>query len=447
MSFQINSAGSKRARSDLRMRIRDIYVSRPRILVVGGDPRNINTHNIGELALNEEFKAIKRELRGSQHRDFKPIFAHTTTIDELMHYLNKPNLSIVHIAAHGIGAHSLIRADARDRDINISESEYTGSVCLLDTQRRRRLITMSDLAKMIECTAPSIRLVILNVCHSATQAESLCEIVDCVIAVDGPIGDRAAITFAAAFYRALGNRKSVGNAFSQAVATLHVKRFPEKDLLRCYTKKGIDVAQMHLGRAQGLQQKTSQSSSFDGRWRRVPAKRKSRSAGIGCGILAMSLIAAAMGMGLVTHTNETTRNEQPTPDHITSSIDADQPVPSMARGSGDDQPVQQVMPKQVTKTQDSVPSHSGRPEALQYHIPRHPPNIGSVNRSNVQKSPHSIEFNLNERVSSSPIMPYDSLRDLNKTTVQYYVNLHRAQLKECYDQRLLVDPTISGTVT
>jgi hypothetical protein len=52
---------------------------------------------------------------------------------------------------------------------------------------------------------------------------------------------------------------------------------------------------------------------------------------------------------------------------------------------------------------------------------------------------------LKARTASAPIVPDDSPRELNRATVQRYVNLHREQLTECYERRLLVDPTIAGT--
>jgi hypothetical protein len=44
-------------------------------------------------------------------------------------------------------------------------------------------------------------------------------------------------------------------------------------------------------------------------------------------------------------------------------------------------------------------------------------------------------------------VPDASPRDLNRVTVQHHVNLHRTQLTECYERRLLADPTITGIVT
>lgn len=420
-------------------------MSRSRILVVGGDPRNINNHNIGELALSEEFKTIKRELRGARRRDFKAKFAHTTTIDELMQHLNDPKLSIVHIAAHGVGAHSPAGNGMRDlAPPGSAGNEFASGVYLLDTQRRRRLLTMSDLAKMIGCAAPSIRLAVLNACHGATQAEALCETVDCVIAIDGPIGDRAAIAFAAAFYRALGNRKSVGNAFAQAVATLDVKRFPEKPVMKCYTKQGIDASQLYLGRAQSA----PRASSSKGRWPRGPARRRSRATCVVAGGLALALAAAAMGVALVSRSNAPAGGEPPTP----VPVPPGGPIPGVAPATGNDlQPAPHETPKPTPKPRASASGGHRPPRAPGAQVENRPPPGPSpdavlLEASRPQEDPPLPEFTLRPRTASAPIVPDDAPRDLNRATVQRYVNLHREQLTECYERRLLVDPTLAGTV-
>ena len=47
--------------------------------------------------------------------------------------------------------------------------------------------------------------------------------------------------------RALGNRRSVGNAVDQAVATLAAKGMPDEVLPRCLTRTGVDAYQVTLG--------------------------------------------------------------------------------------------------------------------------------------------------------------------------------------------------------
>jgi tetratricopeptide (TPR) repeat protein len=62
----------------------------------------------------------------------------------------------------------------------------------------------------------------------------------------GTIGDAAARSFAVGFYRALGFRRSIGNAVAQAVATLMAKQYPEEHLPICCTRNGIDADYVRL---------------------------------------------------------------------------------------------------------------------------------------------------------------------------------------------------------
>jgi hypothetical protein len=329
-------------------------------------------------------------------------------------------------------------------------NEFASGVYLLDTERRRRLLTMTDLAKMIGYAAPSIRLAVLNACHSATQAEALCETVDCVIAIDGPIGDRAAIAFAAAFYRALGHRKSVGNAFLQAVATLDVKRLPEKPVMKCYTKQGIDASQLYLGPAPSA----PRSGSSKGRGRRRPGRRRSRAACVVVRGLAVALAAAAMGVALVSRSNAPAGGGPPSMGPVPRGADPVGAIPGVAPGTGSDpQPVTQETPepRPAPRPRNNAPHRFRQPwppgaQVQHREPPRPPPDAVILDGSSPLVDPPLPEFTLKPRTASAPIVPDDSPRDLNRATVQRHVNLHREQLTECYERRLLVDPTLAGTV-
>lgn len=78
----------------------------------------------------------------------------------------------------------------------------------------------------------------LNACFSDRLAESLCSLVDCVVGMTGAISGDAARWFAVGFYRALGNRRSVGNAVAQAIATLAAKQLPAEHIPVCRTRDG-----------------------------------------------------------------------------------------------------------------------------------------------------------------------------------------------------------------
>ena len=84
----------------------------------------------------------------------------------------------------------------------------------------------------------------LNACYSRPQAEALAETIDCSIGMNQPIGDEAAIVFAASFYRALGFGRSVQEAFELGKAALLLEGIPEDKTPELLTRAGVDASAM-----------------------------------------------------------------------------------------------------------------------------------------------------------------------------------------------------------
>ena len=92
---------------------------------------------------------------------------------------------------------------------------------------------------------------VLNACFTEAAADALRNVVDCVVGMRGAIGDTAARAFAVGFYRALGYRRSVGNAVEQAVATLAAWSLADEQLPVCRTHDGITADQVVLSAPRG----------------------------------------------------------------------------------------------------------------------------------------------------------------------------------------------------
>ncbi len=92
----------------------------------------------------------------------------------------------------------------------------------------------------------NIRLVILNACYSQPQAEAIVEVVDCAVGMNQAIGDRAAITFAASFYRAIGFGRSVKEAFDQGNTALMLEGIPEQETAELLSRSGINASEVVL---------------------------------------------------------------------------------------------------------------------------------------------------------------------------------------------------------
>jgi hypothetical protein len=188
------------------------------------------------LALDAECAAIEHELRmtlGRDDFDFRSKWA--VNVDEMMRHLNECRPTIIHFSGHGGSSHDHLKA-ARGTGIHLQD------------EHRAQYVSERALAQMITSAAPSTCVVVLNACFTDALAESLCNLVDCVVGMDGAISDAAARSFAMGFYRALGNRRSIGNAIAQAIATLAAKQLPGEHVPVCRTRNGVDADQFFLPR-------------------------------------------------------------------------------------------------------------------------------------------------------------------------------------------------------
>lgn len=179
-----------------------------------------NPSGSNPLKLAEECAEIQRELKMAPHRDdFQFESRWAVGIDELMRHLTELDPTVIHFSGHGGGSAGLI---------------------LQDEQGEPQQVSSRALAMMVDATAHNVRVVVLNACYSAAQAEALCAKVDCVVGMEGTIGDDAARAFASRFYFALGSRRSIGNAVAQGVATLAAKQLSDEIAPRCVTRDSVD---------------------------------------------------------------------------------------------------------------------------------------------------------------------------------------------------------------
>lgn len=219
------------------------------ILFLAANPMSAN-----RLSFDQECAAIERELRmtdGRNEWEFRSKWA--VTVDEMMRHLNELSPTIIHFSSHGHGG-TAGRSVTSLRHVQFvsDDSEIGNEIYLQDEHGNPRIVTSRALKKMIKTAATSARVVVLNACYSSSQANALRTVVDAVVGMAGAICDDAARSFAVGFYRALGNRRSIGNAVEQAVATLAAKQLPDEHLPRCRTRKGINAKQLFLNERIGV---------------------------------------------------------------------------------------------------------------------------------------------------------------------------------------------------
>jgi formylglycine-generating enzyme required for sulfatase activity len=209
-----------------------------------------NPAGTSSLALDQECAAIERELKLTPGRDdfeFRSKWA--VTVDELMRHLLDLQPTILHFSGHGSAQGTLPgqRHEGMRGTRHVSCDGHASGLLVVGDDGQPQPVTPAALTKMIQAAASTVRLAVLNACYADAQAEALREVVGCAIGMKGTISDDAARSFAVGFYRALGHRRPVGNAYAQARATLEGKSLDGQAEPRCLVRAGVDVDTLVLG--------------------------------------------------------------------------------------------------------------------------------------------------------------------------------------------------------
>ncbi len=151
------------------------------------------------LSIDEEFRAIDQKIRSSEHRDHVDLIKHgAVRLEDVAGLLMRHKPHIMHFSGHGAAS----------------------GIALTGADGEGRLVPPDALAKIFGVLKDNVRVVLLNACDSAPQAEAIVNEVDCAVGMSDKIDDDAAIAFAAAFYEALGYGRSVQDAFDLAIVQL-----------------------------------------------------------------------------------------------------------------------------------------------------------------------------------------------------------------------------------
>ena len=182
------------------------------------------------LDLPREFREIDEEVSRGTFRDIvELVFVPGTRPVDLIRKLNENQPQVVHFSSHGNpdeivleseeDANAAIRSGGAarltdDRDMKLVRPDAADQE--ITCRARPQVVSKSALVSVLSsCTDGTLRLVVLNACHTRSQAEALTEVVDCVVSMNRSISDRAAIKFVASFYGALAYGRSVQKAFDQ----------------------------------------------------------------------------------------------------------------------------------------------------------------------------------------------------------------------------------------
>jgi hypothetical protein len=172
------------------------------ILLLASNPKDTTP-----LRLGEEAREIYNGLRGAKKRDdfvLQQVWA--VRSEDVRRAMLDHEPQIVHFSGHGAGANG---------------------IALEDNDGNTQLVSTEALADFFKLFSDSVECVVLNACYSEVQAQAIAEHIDYVIGMNQPIGDKAAIDFAVAFYDAIGAGKDVPFAFNLACNAIQWANIPE----------------------------------------------------------------------------------------------------------------------------------------------------------------------------------------------------------------------------
>ena len=192
-----------------------------RILVLSANPWTTS-----RILVDEEAREIYERIQEGPYRDAYEFHHHGAVRPiDFQRLLLTYEPQIVHFCGHGSKRHQIL---------------FSGP------NGRGQAIDQKGLKDVFALYNKHVRLVLLNACFTKTQAHSISEVVDYSIGTARPIGDRASVAFAGAFYRALGFGRSIPDAFHSAIAELELINMRRSRGIELFVRNGIAEADRFL---------------------------------------------------------------------------------------------------------------------------------------------------------------------------------------------------------
>jgi molecular chaperone DnaK len=184
-----------------------------RILFLAANPTDTT-----RLRLDEESRAIDQALRQAEFRDRFDLRSHfAVRVGDIQQLLLRHKPDIVHFCGHG---------------------GRTSEISLEDSSGRSHPVSVRALSTLFSVLKDNIKCVVLNACYSERQAQAIAQHIDCVIGMSETIGDKAATSFAAAFYQALGFGRDAKTAFDLGCVQVELENLGEQDRPKLISGRG-----------------------------------------------------------------------------------------------------------------------------------------------------------------------------------------------------------------
>jgi hypothetical protein len=188
-----------------------------KILFISSSPIGLD-----RLNLKEEFNSIDSEIRKSTYSQyFELIQSWETSISEIQDLFLRYSPDIVHFSGHG------------NKKSEIILQKPNGTAAPVSTDALE--ILFNSFKSTIQC-------VVLNMCYSSDQAQSISNSINFVIGAEGEIGDQNAIEFSKSFYRGISNKKSIKQSFILAQNAISLPARNVNNLTHLYSKIAADYS-------------------------------------------------------------------------------------------------------------------------------------------------------------------------------------------------------------
>jgi len=192
-----------------------------KILFLSANPKDIS-----HIRLDEEVREVDQKIQLGEFRDQLQLLPHFAVRPaDLMQHLLRHQPHVLHFSGHG---------------------SATEGIVLEDDTGNTKLVSTDALANLISIVKDNVRIVVLNACFSALQANGIRQVVDFTIGMQKAIGDRSAILFSASFYQGLAFGRSVQESFSLGVSALLLHGIPEANTPILLSKVGADPSKTYL---------------------------------------------------------------------------------------------------------------------------------------------------------------------------------------------------------
>ena len=202
-----------------------------------------NPKNTGRLRLDEEIRSIDQVLRHAEYREqFDLQQQWAVRVADLQSHLLRHQPDIVHFSGHG----------SKSREIILEGSAGKGHP-----------VSARALSRLFAVLKDNVRCVVLNACYSENQARAIAEHIECVIGMSKAVGDQAAISFAAAFYQALGYGRDVKTAFELGCVQIDLEKLDEQDTPKLLALKGDPGQISFASQPNASQSQQSVGSKYD----------------------------------------------------------------------------------------------------------------------------------------------------------------------------------------